>query len=98
MKIFAANWKLNKNPEETRTFFKQWTSIVKVLSDRKIVFFPPATNLETTSQCLKDTGFEFGSQNCFFETQGAFTGEISAKTVADMGGRWILVGHSERRK
>ena len=98
MKIIAANWKLHKNPAETRLFFQQWNSAFKQTVDKKIIFFPPATNLQAAAECLNETKMEFGSQNCFFETQGAFTGEISAKTVADMGGRWVLVGHSERRK
>ena len=96
-KIFAANWKLHKNPDQTREFFKKF---VGELGDSavQVCFFPSATSLEATSQSLKSTKIKFGSQNCYSSSQGAFTGEISAQVVKDLGGQMVLVGHSERRK
>lgn len=95
-KIAAANWKLNKNPSQTREFFQEWKAKASALQC-EVAFFPPATSLETTGTELKGTAFQFGSQNCCAELSGAFTGEVSAQVVADLGGRWILIGHSERR-
>lgn len=96
-KIFAANWKLHKNPDQTREFFKTFVSESRDLTG-EVYFFPPATSLEATSQSLKGSKIKFGSQNCYSLSQGAFTGEISAQIVKDLGGQLVLLGHSERRK
>ncbi len=100
-KIFAANWKLHKNPSQTREFFKNFLSEAGNAcgnSESEIYFFPSATSLEAASQSLKDSPIKFGSQNCYSLSQGAFTGEISAQVVKDIGGHSVLIGHSERRK
>lgn len=97
-KIFAANWKLNKNPMQTREFFKNFLSGMGSTENGQVCFFPSATCLEATADVLKNTKIKFGSQNCCSLSQGAFTGEISAQVVKDLGGTMVLVGHSERRK
>jgi triosephosphate isomerase len=96
-KIIAANWKLFKTPAETRTYFQDFLTKVSVRDDRQLVFFPPATSLESASQSIKSTFLKWGAQNCCVELQGAFTGEISARVVKELGGDFILLGHSERR-
>lgn len=96
-KIFAANWKLHKNPDQTREFFKSFLAEARDIS-AEIYFFPAATSLEATSQSLKNSKVKFGSQNCHSSSQGAFTGEISAQVVKDLAGQLVLLGHSERRK
>lgn len=96
-RIIAGNWKLHKNPEETRGFFTELLKKTEFRSDRELVFFPPATNLESTAQSLKAGSILWGSQNCCHEVKGAFTGEISAQTISYLGGRVVLIGHSERR-
>lgn len=97
MKIFAANWKLHKNPKETRDFFTEFLKQVSPATDREIVFFPSTICLEATSQILSSSKIKWGAQNCYFEAKGAFTGETSAQTVKDLGGQYVLIGHSERR-
>lgn len=97
-KLFAANWKLNKGPKETQSFFKEFLSILPKEKQRQTIFFVPATNLETTARSLEGTEARFGSQNCYSQLNGAFTGEISAQVVKDMGAQFILLGHSERRQ
>ena len=96
MKIFAANWKLQKSPRQARDFFSE---LLKNNESQKakMIFFPSAISLEATSQALNATDIEFGAQNCFFEEKGAFTGENSAAVVKELGGQWVLIGHSERR-
>lgn len=96
-KIFAANWKLFKSPTETRAFFLQFKEMA-ALATGDIVFFPSAICLEATSVALQGTALKWGAQNCYTQTQGAFTGENSAQVVKDLGGSYILIGHSERRK
>lgn len=97
-KLFAANWKLNKGPKETQNFFKKFLSILPIEKQQQAIFFVPATNLETTARSLEGTKIRFGSQNCYSQLNGAFTGEISAQVVKDMGAQFILLGHSERRQ
>ncbi|MGZ3771325.1 MAG: triose-phosphate isomerase [Bdellovibrio sp.] len=96
-KIFAANWKLFKTPNETREFFRQFKE-VSAKATGELVFFPSAISLEAASTSLAGTSIKWGAQNCYFQAQGAFTGENSAQVVKELGGSYILIGHSERRK
>lgn len=95
-KIFAANWKLQKNPAETRQFFAEFKKI-QTSKEIEVVFFPSSPCLEAAAQSVVDSQIKWGSQNCYFETKGAFTGETSAQVVKDLGGHYVLLGHSERR-
>jgi triosephosphate isomerase len=96
-KIFAANWKLFKSPNETRAFFAQFKELAGKATG-ELVFFPSAISLEAASEAVKGSAIQFGAQNCYFQATGAFTGENSAQVVKDLGGNYILIGHSERRK
>lgn len=96
-KIIAGNWKLYKNPSETRQFFKEFMAQVPAKSDREFVFFPPMTNLEATGEALRGQAISWGAQNCGPELKGAFTGETSAQVAKELGAKYILIGHSERR-
>ncbi|MCK6598183.1 MAG: triose-phosphate isomerase [Bdellovibrionaceae bacterium] len=109
--IFAANWKLNKTPEETRSFFKNFEkSFVAIYSRIKatkaeVMFFPPASSWEATGDSIKaindkldsHLALSWGAQNIYVESQGAFTGENSSSVMSLLGGISGLVGHSERR-
>lgn len=96
-KIIAGNWKMFKNPEQTRAFLKSWKSQAVSVSN-EVVFFPPTLCLEAAAQMLSGTPYRWGCQNAYFQTQGAFTGENSPQVVKEMGGHYILLGHSERRQ
>ena len=96
--VFAANWKMNNAPSEARAFMAAFTARWTPRTDRTVVFFPPALSLTTVVHALgtrNDIGV--GAQNVWTEDKGAFTGETSAPMVRDAGGRYALVGHSERR-
>jgi len=96
-KIFAANWKLFKTPAETRKFFSEFKELAAKASG-EVVFFPSAISLEAASEALKGSNIRWGAQNCYSQASGAFTGENSAEVVKGLGGTYILIGHSERRK
>jgi triosephosphate isomerase len=109
MKIFAANWKLFKSPKETREFFSQWGEAFQafVLSGKnEVVFFPSAISLETASSAIHSLkakhelsyNLNFGVQNAYAQAQGAFTGENSAAVAKELGAKYVLIGHSERRQ
>lgn len=101
MKIFAANWKLFKSPKETREFFTQWEEAFKG-GKNEVVFFPSAISLEAASIAIQKINpayaLSLGAQNTYCQAQGAFTGENSATVVKELGGKYILIGHSERRQ
>lgn len=96
-KIFAANWKLHKTPAETRNFLKSFKE-VSTKATGELVFFPSAISLEAACEVTKNSNIHIGAQNCYSQNQGAFTGENSAQVVKELGGDYILIGHSERRQ
>ncbi len=105
-KICAGNWKLFKNPEETRAFVREFVPGLMGASGAstaaaavpQVVIFPPAYNLSAfAEEVAKNSAVQFGPQNIHFAKDGAFTGEISASVVNSMGATWALIGHSERR-
>lgn len=96
MKIFAANWKLQKGPKEARSFFAELLKAVST-NNQKMIFFPSAISLEATATALANSKIEFGLQNAHTEEKGAFTGENSAAVSKELGAQWLLIGHSERR-
>lgn len=90
MKIIALNWKLNPETE------KEALSLLGFSDRKSVLLFPPSIFLAKIAQKAKRAGV--GAQNIFWEERGAFTGEISPSMVKDSGSRWVLIGHSERRK
>jgi triosephosphate isomerase len=101
-KIFAANWKLNKTPEEVCQFVIQLKNeafkISNFFETREILLFPSAFSLEALSSLCGGTAIGYGPQNVYFEKSGAFTGENSAQVAASLRSQFALVGHSERRE
>jgi triosephosphate isomerase len=99
-KIIAGNWKMFKtNPEAVR-LVKQLNQKLKKSPAKKssVVIFPPFTALSKVSDELKGSKIETGAQNLFWEEEGAYTGEVSAKMIKSTGAKWVIVGHSERRQ
>ena len=92
--ILAGNWKMNKTPSQAQQLLED---IVKALPKTKhtVAVFPPYLALERA--VAVGGGLLVGAQNCHFEDQRAFTGEISADMLRDTGATWVLAGHSERR-
>ena len=97
-KIFAANWKMHLGPKEAADFCTEFLKITAPDPHREWVIFPPAISLTTLQKSSNATFIKFGGQNCYFENKGAFTGEISAAMLKEVGSTYCLVGHSERRQ
>jgi triosephosphate isomerase len=96
--IIAGNWKMHNTVGEAVDLIE---SILNGLGDttgREVVVCPPFTALQALSALLQDTPVGLGAQNLFYEPQGAYTGEISAPMLRDLGCRYVIVGHSERRQ
>jgi triosephosphate isomerase len=90
MKIIVGNWKMNGSAAFARNMIDV---INKIESKNKIIICPPAPLISL----FKDFRYEIGAQNCFFEEKGAFTGENSPVLLRELGCKYVLVGHSERR-
>ena len=99
-KIFAANWKLQKTPLESKSFCDEFLSNIDAdfFSDKEIFIFPQNFSVGLVSQTIKGSGVLVGPQNIHFENSGAFTGENSAELAKKFGCGLVLLGHSERRQ
>ncbi len=96
MKLIAANWKMYKGIEETREYLQSFLSLVKS-EGKEVLICPPFTSLCAASDILRGSGIKLGAQNCFYEKEGAFTGEVSIKFLKELGCEYVIIGHSERR-
>lgn len=96
--IVAANWKLHKNPIETRKFVEEFLRVTTQEEQQQFIIFPPAIDLTTLAEALDGSPVGWGAQNVYSQSSGAFTGENSAQTVKDIGAGYVLLGHSERRR
>ena len=96
--VLAGNWKMNHGPSETARFFADFLAVHQPRDDRSVVVFPPALSFAAAREVVRGRpDVLLGVQNVYWETQGAFTGELSAAMAADAGAALVLVGHSERR-
>jgi len=95
--ITAGNWKMNKTPKETVALLKELIPVVKS-EDTDVVFCVPAVALSVAVETVKGTNIEIGAQNMHFEESGAFTGEIAPNMLTEIGVKYVVLGHSERRE
>jgi triosephosphate isomerase len=96
--VIAGNWKMYKTIAESVALVKELTAAVAGTTDREIVVCPPFTALAAVQPILAGTNIKLGAQNLSWEPQGAFTGEISAPMLKDIGCDYVIIGHSERRQ
>lgn len=96
--LMAANWKMHLLRREAKTLVEDLLKECTPVQGREVLICPPAQHLTEVAALLKgQSGVYLGAQNCHWEEQGAFTGEISPAMVRDTGATHVLVGHSERR-
>ncbi len=95
--VVAGNWKMNKLPSETAAFIKELAPKVEG-AVAEVVACVPYTSLAAAVEAAKGTCIKIGAQNLHFEDSGAFTGEVSADMLVDMGVEYVIIGHSERRQ
>lgn len=96
--IIAGNWKMHKTAAEAKSFAEEVKSLVPDASIVDSVICAPALFLEQLVQTVQESDVEIGAQTMHFEENGAFTGEISPKALADIGVKYVIIGHSERRE
>ncbi len=97
-KIVAGNWKMNTSLDEAVELVKEIAALSKQVSGVQKIVFPPFPFIKTIRELLVDErDFLTGAQNCSEHDKGAYTGEVSAAMLRNVGCRYVLVGHSERR-
>ncbi|RYZ44108.1 MAG: triose-phosphate isomerase [Myxococcaceae bacterium] len=98
-KIVAGNWKMNKTVPEALALVRELRGAVAALGDAvEVVIAPPFVALQPLHIALEGAPIQLAAQNCHWEASGAFTGEISAGMLVELGCAYVIVGHSERRQ
>jgi len=92
--LIVANWKMNGSLEGLKEFFEG----LELRDHADVVVLPPAVYVRDCISAIGNRALDVGVQNVWTEDSGAYTGEISAKMVRDIGADWVLIGHSERRQ
>ena len=95
--IIAGNWKMNKTPSEGVKLVEELKPLV-ANADCEVVVCVPATNIYAVGQAIKGSNIKLGAENVAWADAGAFTGEISANMLKEIGVEYVIIGHSERRQ
>jgi len=96
--LMAGNWKMYKTAGQTSEFFLAFSPLVAGVSGVDIVICAPFVNLPAAVAAATGSAIGIGAQDVFWLKEGAYTGEVSAPMLADIGCKWVIVGHSERRQ
>jgi len=98
-KFVCGNWKMHKTVAEAVALVQELRAALgDAASKVQVAVAPPFTALHAAAQAAKGTGIEVAAQDVYWEKQGAFTGEVSAPMLAEVGCQHGIVGHSERRQ
>jgi triosephosphate isomerase len=96
--LIAANWKMFKTIAETQAFLRDLSGVAAATPSVDLVVAPPFTALTAAVDAARGTRIAIAAQNLYFEREGAFTGEVSARMIKDAGATHAIIGHSERRR
>ena len=97
-KILAAgNWKMNKTPSEAKALIEQMKPLV-ASDDVDVLFCVPAIDIPAALEAAAGSNIQIGAENMYFEESGAYTGEIAPNMLDDLGVKYVIIGHSERRE
>ena len=96
-KIIAGNWKMNMTPSQAVELVNTLKPLVKN-DEVDVVFCVPAIDLVPVMEATKGTNIQVGAENMYFQDKGAYTGEIAPAMLTDIGVKYVIIGHSERRE
>lgn len=96
-KIIAGNWKMNMTPSEAVELVNTLKPLV-VTDNADVVFCVPAIDIIPVMEATKGSNIQVGAENMYYEEKGAYTGEISPAMLTDVGVKYVIIGHSERRE
>lgn len=97
-KFIAGNWKMNTNAAQGVELAAAIAKAVGTESAVEVAVCPPSVYLSTIAAAIKGSAIGLGAQNCHHEAKGAFTGEVAPAMLLDVGCRYVILGHSERRQ
>jgi triosephosphate isomerase len=97
-KLITANWKMYKDPTQTKEFFREFLPLISGHDRDEIAVCPPFVDLDAALESAKDSQVAIGAQNVYWKDEGAFTGEISPSMLVAVGCTHVIIGHSERRQ
>ena len=95
--IVAGNWKMNKTPSEAKALIEELKPLV-ASETSDVVFCVPAIDIPAAIEAAKGSNIAIGAENMYFEESGAYTGEIAPNMLTDLGVKYVILGHSERRE
>ena len=95
---FAGNWKMNLERKSALGLVHALRDRIEKREDVDVAVFPPYVYIDEIARALAGSTIKVGAQNCCDEVSGAFTGEVSAAMLVDVGARCVILGHSERRQ
>lgn len=96
-KIIAGNWKMNKTPSETVKLIEELKPLV-ANEEVDVVFCVPSISIIPAMEAAKGSNINIGAENMYYEENGAYTGEIAPNMLTDVGVKYVIIGHSERRE
>ncbi len=96
--VMAGNWKMYKTTRQAAETIRTLAGLVKSVQGVEVVICPPFTALGAAVEAAKGSPVAIGAQDCYWEKEGAFTGEVAVPMLADLGCSHCIVGHSERRQ
>ncbi|MDD2542668.1 MAG: triose-phosphate isomerase, partial [Desulfuromonadaceae bacterium] len=96
--VIAGNWKLFKTISESVALVQELTPLVANKQDVEIVVAPVFTALSRVHNVIGGSNIKLAAQDCYWEEEGAFTGEVAPKLLKDAGCSHVIIGHSERRQ
>ena len=96
-KIIAGNWKMNMTPKQAVALIETLKPLV-ASDEADVVFCVPAIDIIPALEAVKDSNIAIGAENMYFEEKGAYTGEIAPNMLTEVGVKYVILGHSERRE
>ena len=96
-KFIAGNWKMFTDLATAKKLTQEIVTLMAGINKVDVAICPPFTYIQAVGEIVKGSNISLGAQNCFHEKEGAFTGEISPNMLADLGCKYVILGHSERR-
>ena len=96
--VIAGNWKMNKTVAEAVALASEIKEKVAGVENVKIIVCPVFTAVKSVADVLKGTNVKVGAQDMYWETSGAYTGEVSGEMLLEAGAEYVIIGHSERRQ
>ena len=96
--VIAGNWKMNMTPKATKAFIEELAPMVRGMEKCDIVLCVPYVDIAAALEAAKGTNIHIGAENVHFAKSGAYTGEVSAEMLTEIGTEYVVIGHSERRQ